>query len=260
MGSKIDRTSEKSINNFGSEMIITEYRTNRDIDVYFPKYDWTAKNVRYDKFKNGNIKCPYERRTYGIGYIGEGKYKSKENGKLTKCYVVWCSMLERCYNEKHRHKNHTYKDCKVWEEWLCYQNFAKWFYDNYYKIKGESMCLDKDILYKGNKVYSPKNCVFVPEKINILFIKSNKSRGGYPIGVSYHKQNRKFVAKCSIYDFKENKQKLIYLGCYDTPEKAFKAYKQFKEKHIKKVADYYKDKIPNKLYQAMYDYEVEITD
>lgn len=122
------------------------------------------------------------------------------------------------------------------------------------------MCLDKDILYKGNKVYSPKNCVFVPEKINILFIKSNKSRGGYPIGVSYHKQNRKFVAKCSIYDFKENKQKLIYLGCYDTPEKAFKAYKQFKEKHIKKVADYYKDKIPNKLYQAMYDYEVEITD
>lgn len=93
MGSKIDRTSEKSINNFGSEMIITEYRTNRDIDVYFPKYDWTAKNVRYDKFKNGNIKCPYERRTYGIGYIGEGKYKSKENGKLTKCYVVWCSML-----------------------------------------------------------------------------------------------------------------------------------------------------------------------
>ena len=51
MGSKIDRTSEKNINNFGSEMIITEYRTNRDIDVYFPEYDWIAKNVRYDKFK-----------------------------------------------------------------------------------------------------------------------------------------------------------------------------------------------------------------
>lgn len=40
MGRKsIDRTGEKGINNFGSEMIIVEYKKAIDIDVYFPEYD-----------------------------------------------------------------------------------------------------------------------------------------------------------------------------------------------------------------------------
>lgn len=39
MGKKIDRTGEENINNFGSKMIIKRYRTNKDIDVYFPKYN-----------------------------------------------------------------------------------------------------------------------------------------------------------------------------------------------------------------------------
>ena len=48
--------------------------------------------------------------------------------------------------------------------------------------------------------------------------------------------------------------------CKDLSEEAFKSYKTFKEKYIKQVADEYKDKIPKKLYDAMYRYEVEITD
>lgn len=68
---RIDRTGEKNINNFGSEMVITEYRNKKDIDVYFSKYDWTAKNRQYNDFKVGNISCPYEKRTYGVGYLGE---------------------------------------------------------------------------------------------------------------------------------------------------------------------------------------------
>lgn len=260
MRSKIDRTGEESINNFGSKMIITRYNNARDIDIYFPEYDWTAKNVEYRQFKNGQIKCPYERRTYGVGYLGEGEYKTKEKWKKTKCYVTWKGILERCCDETHRYKNLSYINCEVCEEWSCYTNFSQWFKENYYEIEDERMCLDKDILYKGNKVYSPNTCIFVPERINTLFIKHDNSRGKYPIGVTYHKQTRKFQTSCNIYDFKENKTKSEYLGLYDTPEKAFQIYKQFKEKNIKEVADYYKDKIPNKLYQALYNYEVEITD
>lgn len=83
---KIDRIGEESINNFGSKIVITKYNYARDINVYFPEYNWTAKNVEYRQFKNGEIKCPYERRTFGVGYMGEGKYKSKENGKITRVY------------------------------------------------------------------------------------------------------------------------------------------------------------------------------
>lgn len=260
MGNKIDRTGEERLNNFGSKMVIVGYRTRRDIDVYFPEYDCVAKNKEYKSFKKGAIKCPYEPRFFGKGYLGEGKYKIKKNGKLTKCYKVWYSMLRRCYDPKFHKKHITYENCEVCKGWLCFQNFAKWFYDNYYEIEGERMCLDKDILNKGNKVYSPCNCVFVSERINTLFIKSDKTRGDYPIGVNYHKASEKFVTQCSIYDFEENKQKIKFLGYYDTPDEAFKAYKEFKEKHIKDVADHYKDLIPVKLYDALYKYEVEITD
>ncbi len=253
-----NKVGEKNINNFGSEIIIVGYRNKRDIDVYFSEYDWTAKGVQYGNFKRGNVACPYERKYYGIGYIGEGKYKVKENGKNTKCYDAWHDMLKRCYDEKLHKKHPTYKDCEVYNKWLNFQNFAKWYYNNYYEIEGEKMHLDKDILYKGNKIYSPENCVFVPQRINVLFVKCNKLRGNYPIGVYYHKQTGKFIAQCSVYDYKERKAK--NLGLYNTPEEAFKVYKQFKENYIKKVADLYKDKIPTKLYDAIYNYEVEITD
>lgn len=70
----------------------------------------------------------------------------------------------------------------------------------------------------------------------------------------------KFRAQCSVYDFENKNKKRKYLGSYNSPEEAFKVYKEFKEKNIKQVADYYKNKIPQKLYDAMCKYEVEITD
>ena len=60
-----------------------EYRKYSEVDVYFPQYNWVFKHTQYDNFKNGNIKCPYERRYFGVGYLGEGKYKMSEKGKIT---------------------------------------------------------------------------------------------------------------------------------------------------------------------------------
>ena len=70
-------------------MQIISYNYRRDIDVYFEDYNWIYYHARYDDFQNGQIKCPYEPRLYGVGYIGEGRYKTKENGKHTKCYNTW---------------------------------------------------------------------------------------------------------------------------------------------------------------------------
>ncbi len=260
MSKRIDRTGERGMNNFGSQMIIIQYRKAIDIDVYFPQYNWTTKNRVYDVFKKGTISCPYEKRYYGVGYLGEGKYEAWKNGKVTKCYKVWAHMLERCYSKKYHEKEPTYKNCEVCKEWLNFQVFAEWYYKNHYEIEGQRMCLDKDILLKGNKIYSPENCVFVPYNINVLFIKRDKCRGNLPIGVTYYKQTGKFVAQCGIYDNEKKIKRTKRLGYYETPEEAFKIYKEFKENYIKEVADYYKDKIPTKLYQALYNYQVEITD
>lgn len=251
---KIDRTSEETINNFGSKMVIKEYRSTRDVDVYFPKYNWVAKNTRYDNFKNGKIKCPYEPRYFGVGYLGEGKYTVSENGKLKKEFKIWYDMIKRCYDPKYQEEHSTYKGCKVEDYLLNFQYMAEWINENYYEVSGEKMCLDKDILYKGNKVYSRETCIFVPERINLLFVKSNKSRGDSPIG-TYPLPSGNYRAMCS-----NGYGKNIPLGVYSTPEEAFKRYKRCKENYIKQVADEYKGRIPDKLYNALYSYEIEIDD
>ena len=259
MAKVVDRTGERNINTFGSEMVIVECRGALDIDVYFPEYNWIAKGMRYDNFKKGNIKCPYERRVYGVGYLGEGKYKVYENGKNTKYYDAWHDMLNRCYSEKLHKKYPTYKDCKVCDEWHNFQNFGIWYKDNYYKIEDEKMHLDKDILIKGNKIYSPDTCIFVPQRINKLFTKCDKNRGNSVIG-THHDKNNKYQANCRLVNPKTGKSKNKYLGIYDTELEAFEVYKYYKEKNIKEVADYFKEQIPQKLYDALYNYEVEIDD
>lgn len=260
MVAKIDRTGERNINNFGSEMIIIRHRNYHDIDVYFPKYDWISKGRDYGDFKNKKISCPYERRTFGVGFIGEGEYEITKNGKTTKCYDTRHSMLRRCYSEKEHKKYPTYINCKVCDEWLNFQNFAKWYYENYYEIEGQRTTLDKDIVHKGNKTYSPENCVFVPNNINALFVKNDKNRGEYPIGVNIYKRTNKYRAYCNVYDEKTKRYKNKHLGYFNSVEQAFNVYKQFKENYIKQVADEYKGKIPKKLYDALYDYQVSIND
>lgn len=258
MGSKIDRIGEVGYNTFGSKMIIVDYRKWNDIDVYFTEYDWIAKGVQYQNFKKGNIKCPYERSVYGVGYIGEGEYKTRENGKITRMYITWHSMLKRCYDEKYHEKYPTYIGCEISEDFHNFQNFAKWYHDNYYEVEGERMELDKDILIKGNKIYSPETCIFAPQTINSLFTKCDNARGDSVIGASF--VNGKYRVSCNLINPVTGESKRKHLGYYDTQEKAFEAYKQFKENYIKQIADYYKEQIPINLYNALYDYEVEITD
>ena len=258
MGKKIDRVGEERLNEFESKMIIKEYRKYSDIDIYFPEYDWTFKHAQYGNFKNGSIKCPYEKRYFGKGYLGEGKYKVSENGKLHKYYIIWDNMIKRCYDPKLHEKYSTYKGCEVEEYLLNFQHMGKWIEDNYYEVPGERMHLDKDILCKGNKVYSRKTCIFVPQRINKLFTKCDKARGKNPIGVS-DLPSGNYRVDCD----NENGEK-IYLGSYSTKEEAFQVYKQYKEKLIKETIDSYKGIIPEPYYsrlkEAMYNYEVEITD
>ena len=253
-----DRTGEENINNFGSKMIIREYRSTRDIDVYFPEYNWTFKQIYYSNFKKGEIKCPYEPRYYGKGYLGEGKYTVSKNGKLHKYYYIWHNMLQRCYDPKFQEIYPTYKGCTVEDYLLNFQNMGKWINENYYEVPGETMCLDKDILCKGNKLYSRKTCIFVPERINNLFTKSDKSRGKDPIGM-YELPSGNYGVQC--WDVND---KQIYLGTYSTKEEAFYAYKGYKERVIKEVIDSYEGIIPEPFYsrlrEAMYNYKVEIDD
>lgn len=252
-----NRLGERRTMKCGEECEIVEYREYLNITVRFIKTGELIKST-YDNFKNKSIKSHFTPTVYGVGVVG--LERTRMNGKQLKSYQTWKSMLGRCYDEKCQQKQPTYKDCSICEEWLYYKNFKQWYDENYYDVNGEIMNLDKDILVKGNKIYSPENCVFAPQNINKLFIKSNAVRGKLPIGVKWHKRDRVYESACSVFDLIANKNKDKYLGRFSTSQEAFQVYKKIKEENIKQVADIYKEYIPSKLYEAMYGYEVEIDD
>lgn len=250
------KLGEKNINSQGCEMEIVRYFNNKNIDILFD--DGTLlKNTTSKHFKDGSIRNPNFKSVYGVGYLGIGEHSGTDNLKI---YNSWSGMLERCYNKKCKQMHPTYIDCVADERFHNFQYFYNWYIENNWS--NSDLSLDKDILVKGNKIYSPDTCVLVDSNINSIFIKCNKSRGKYPIGVTVDKRYGSIYAQASINN-KDGTYGNKYLGVFKTVEDAFNSYKSFKESYIKQVADEYKLKYPNfpqKLYDAMYSYEVEITD
>ena len=106
-------------------------------------------------------------------------------------------------------------------------------------------------------MYSTDTCCFVPNEINCLFTKTDKLRGKYPIGVYYRKDIKKFVAQINRNNANGHQD---FLGSFDCPNKAFLAYKTAKESFIKEVAEKWKGEVDPRVYNALINYEVEITD
>lgn len=247
---RINRINETKINKYGSIIKIIDYVNCDNILVEFD--NGHIINAQYNQFKNGTLTSPYDKTISNVGYVGDF------NNIDQKIYGIWAKMIRRCYDLKTQEKHPTYIGCTVCNEWHNYQNFARWYNENYYKINDEQMEIDKDILLKGNKIYSPEFCIIVPSSINCLFIKSDVARGNYFIGTYYKKDIDKFVAQCN--NTIDNKRKNVFLGYHDLEIEAFNAYKKYKEKLIKEVAEKFKNQIPQKLYLAMYNYVVEIDD
>ena len=243
-----NRLGEQGKNNQGSKYTIIEYESSTNCSVLF-ETGYCKSNCFYNEIKNGTIKDLLYPSVYGIGYVGVGKYNSKDDKKV---YNLWQNLIERAYSEKFKSEHLTYKDCTIDIVWLNFQVFADWFYKNWKPWMNSTWHLDKDILVKGNKIYSPETCAFVPVKINSLLTKCDKVRGNYPIGVQ--KKSEKFVASISM------EGRCIRIACFDTPEEAFQVYKTAKEAYIKEVADKWKGLISDKVYEALISYKVEITD
>jgi len=166
---------------------------------------------------------------FGAG-INDAEYVVKPfvHGKQVICpfYAKWSSMIERCYSENLHKRQPTYKGCTVCDEWLLFSRFKSWMI----KQEWEGKQLDKDILTQGNKIYSPKTCLFVTKEVNGLLTDSKSSRGSYPQGVYYHNGTKNFMARCS------SGGKRIYIGYYENPKEAHKAYCNYRYKIISDIA------------------------
>ena len=181
----------------------------------------------------------------GDAPVGKGKDRAFE-------YTTWANMLKRCYSEKDLVDNPSYRDKSVCEQWLIYENFYSWCKQVVHKEFGWQ--LDKDLLVKGNKVYSPETCVFLPPRINGVILRCDKSRGDLPIGIHFDKSRLKYKVTC------QNEFDKQYQKRFHSLEDAWLCYKTEKERVIKVIAEKYKDEIDPRAYQALINYTVEITD
>ena len=169
----------------------------------------------------------------GVG-INDADYnisRSLDGRIIWRCpfYVVWSSMLVRCYSEKEKLRLPTYKDCKVCDEWLIFSNFKAWMETQDWEGKD----LDKDLLKEGNKVYSPEICIFVDHKINTFVLHHGNGSGQYMIGVHLHKKLNKFRARCcNPFNGKQES-----LGLFTTELEAHLAWKARKHQLACQLAD-----------------------
>lgn len=242
----IQRAKEKHGDKYDYSM--TKYvNSHTFVDIICKKHGLFSQNAGDHLGGHGCTLCKSDNLKKLVCGVG---MNDVYGAKKTIAWRRWESMLIRCYGKNITRPLPTYEDCRVCDEWLIFSNFKKWFDENY--IKGFD--LDKDILYPNNKIYSPQTCCFIPQEINTLVLNRGRDRGTCPIGVS--KQGNKFQAKINI----NGKNK--YIGLFDTKEEAFDAYKYEKEKHIKeKATDYYnRGLIDNRVRDALFRYEVKITD
>lgn len=180
----------------------------------------------------------------------------KGEGYRDKRYTMWQAMLARCYSNYTKSVRPTYVGVGCIPDWTRYSNFHKDTTNMVgfeYAVNGDWV-LDKDILVKGNKIYSPETCCFVPSEINGCFTLRTLNRGDLPVGVSRSKYGLPYKARCGY-----NGER-VSIGNYKTPEEAFEAYKTVKMKEIFRLAEKWKDKIDDKVYQSLLQWKIEITD
>ena len=232
--------------NMCGDCVVVEYRGAKDITVRFEDTGFETTVAMYS-LQKGEVKDRLKPSFYGVGVVGEAFVKNDT------MYNTWMCMLNRCYGAAHLKENSAYKDCSVSDNFKYYPYFKEWCENqigfNVLDDKGKTFALDKDILVKGNKVYSEYTCCFVPPEINSLITRYTKNSSTCK-GVHYNTKLGKFSAH------------LLgkYIGLFATEIEAFYAYKEAKETYIKEVANKWKDKIDPRVYEALMAWAISIDD
>ena len=131
-------------------------------------------------------------------------------------YALWYGMLRRCYDKEQQQRNRgkSYAECSVCDRWMTYSNFAKDItlllgYEDWLNKTG--YCLDKDTINPGNKVYSRKNCCFIPYAENVRDIHRRK-----PQNIARLQEQRKakyaLMRDDKIFLFNSEKEACEFLG------------------------------------------------
>lgn len=166
---------------------------------------------------------------FNKGFIGFGKYKA-----IGKLRDLWRGIFYRCYDKKYLEKHPTYIGCGVHPDWYDFQVFAndienKFGY-NLLDVNGKCYYLDKEIVSKGNLIYSNTNTttVFVPQYVNIFFRDLKKQ--------SYYFDRGRYRTP---------------VKSYKTEEEAIEGVKEYRSDKAKFILENYEDKVDSRVIEEV---------
>lgn len=189
------------------------------------------------------------------------KVNGKQKQKLIwRCpyYKTWMNMLTRVHSTSYKSRNKSYLDCTICEEWKYFSNFIKWV--DYQPNRDWQNCdLDKDLLSRSARHYSPENCCFIPKVLNrFLTTLSVDNRGELLLGVTSYKYNKtkKYRALCSNPFTGKN----TWLGSYEYELEAHKAWQDKKHEYACLLAEQQQDPRVAKALRERYAPDKDWTD
>ena len=161
--------------------------------------------------------CPHCKNRKLVYGIGDNDLRTTSTDPV---YVIWHSMLTRCYSDKFKAKQPEYLGVTCCTAWHTFSTFYQWCLQQDWVGKQ----LDKDLLIPGNQEYGPDACVFVSAQVNCLIQERRKRTIGLPRGV--HFNGKKYSAEF-------NKE---YLGVFNDSESAHTAYNQRRNQALEALA------------------------
>lgn len=248
-GDKLVGTVYKS-GKFGDYEIIY-YGSVEDVLIRFHNTGYVTKSGM-QRIRTGGVIDKLAPTSYGVGYFGENPLAvCQVDGKKSKEYILWQSMMQRCYSSVRHDASPNYIGCSVSDYFKNFGNFYDWCQSQSgFKLNG--WALDKDLLFKGNTMYSEDNCVFLPSHINTFLTKTSKPNITGFIGVKYLNKYNKYTAVL----FKN--KKAIYSKYLSSAEEASDEYVKMKKQHAMELADQHKDNLDVRAYHALCNYEPDV--
>lgn len=227
--------------NRGGDFTVVEVYSSQKIKIKFNDKYGQEKITSPEKIFIGGISNSYAKTCFGVGFIGEGIFNSSIKNEHIGIYRIWSGMMSRGYSENWKGLKPTYADVVVCEEWHNLQVFGEWILNH--PFYGLGYHLDKDLLFKGNRLYSPNTCTLIPDEINIIF-------------KSYNVKNRKVdLPRCVDYEessgmFRVNGSldgKAVYVGRYKTVCEAERAALDFEQRRWKHLVNKWEGKVEDKV-------------
>lgn len=241
------KTGEVFVSNFGTRYEVLEYVDCYNVKVKFLDSFGFEGWFQADSVRKGSVRNPYDKTVHGVGYMGEGNAETVANKSRLVEREAWYAMMSRSYCPKFKSKHRKYSECTVSEDWHCYQNFANWMKNQ--RFYGLGYQLDKDLLVRDNKVYSPDTCVLLPAHINQLVQRNISKKGLLPNGV-------RAVSESTFQATLQTVRGVTSVYGFQTVEDAYLKYKEMKEDYVKSVADMWFGSIDSKAYEALYEWRV----